>query len=75
MYARATDSKKADVIAFWMPNHESATNKKIDDYVISVSMLEARLADWGMPEVFDVGGLDKDFWGYAWKDPEGCNRQ
>ncbi|GMH65358.1 hypothetical protein TrRE_jg9902, partial [Triparma retinervis] len=75
MYSAATDKQKADAIAFWMPNHESATNKKIDDYVVSIKMLEDNLAEWGSPEVFDVGGIDKEFWGYAWKDPAGCNRQ
>ncbi|GMI13258.1 hypothetical protein TrVE_jg12576 [Triparma verrucosa] len=74
--AEQTDKQPYDVIAFWVPNHESATNKKIDDYVVSVSDLEANLAAWGAPETFTLkNGFDKNIRPWAWIDPEGCSRQ
>ncbi|GMH59070.1 hypothetical protein TL16_g02750 [Triparma laevis f. inornata] len=74
--AEQTDKQPYDVIAFWVPNHESATNKKIDDYVVSVSELEDKLALWGAPETFTLkNGFDKTIRPWTWIDPKGCSRQ
>jgi endonuclease G len=59
--------------AFWMPNHESATAKKVNDYLVSIPELEQFLTDWGAPESFTLD--DKElFSDSVWKDPRGCNR-
>ena len=72
----ATGTTAFDAIAFWMPNHESAVAKKIDDYVVSVSELETLLAKWGAAETFnlDGGAFDKSIRPTAWKDHKGCSR-
>ena len=73
--AKETDTEWGGAIAFWIPNHESASNKKIDDYIVPIKELEQKLALWGEPEVFDESIVgDKDYWPFIWPDPKGCHR-
>jgi len=73
--AKETELEWGGAIAFWIPNHESASAKKIDDYIVPIKELEENLALWGEPEIFD-GNLvgDKTYWPFIWPDPEGCWR-
>lgn len=74
--ARATAQRPVNVLAFWMPNSELALAAKVNEYIVSVAQLEANLARWGVPELFNIpGGWDKNTLPAAvWEDPAGCNR-
>jgi endonuclease G len=62
-----------DHIAFWMPNHESAKAANVNDYIISVDDLNAKLAAWGVPENIVLEHSATQY-GEVWPDPAGCNR-
>ena len=62
--------------AFWMPNHESATARNVNKYLVSIKTLEANLAAWGSPEDFNFTPEEKEVTPETvWADPQGCNRQ
>ena len=65
------------VIAFFMPNHESAKASVAQDYVVSLNQLEALLLKWGAPETFTIDGWEgemKNVVPSIWDDPAGCQR-
>ena len=62
-------------IAFWMPNLREASAKRTGDYVVSIATLEARLAEFGHNETFNMTQAEKDHTpATLWKIPFGCNR-
>ena len=54
-----------DHIAFWIPNHESASNANTKDYIVSIDELEANLAKFGETITFNLdkkGHVNADIW-------------
>ena len=79
---------KADngLIAFWIPNSDNAVAARTEDYVVSITELEEKLAERKAPvggagwpsrspkEVFDLPQHVKDHKPSFWGTLEGCDR-
>eukprot|EP00520_Triparma_pacifica_P000860 CAMPEP_0118644788 /NCGR_PEP_ID=MMETSP0785-20121206/7137_1 /TAXON_ID=91992 /ORGANISM="Bolidomonas pacifica, Strain CCMP 1866" /LENGTH=985 /DNA_ID=CAMNT_0006536593 /DNA_START=120 /DNA_END=3073 /DNA_ORIENTATION=- len=64
----ADPSKGEDIeqhIAFWIPNHESASNSNTKDYIVSIDELEANLAKFGETISFNMAGKGEK-WADVW---------
>jgi len=65
----ADPSKGEDIeqhIAFWIPNHESASNSNTKDYIVSIDELEANLAKFGETISFNMAGKGEK-WADVWE--------